>query len=165
MREGFAPLLAALAFVGSQANGAPLYGFTPFAYKVAPGVEDEVFAFAAQYGTLTSIPRDGKCIPWSEALVDGAFPAWLEDQWAADAARIPAEEKVLLFLTPTQQDRHTLAEPCGSAEDAEDGSYPAAWQSLEKRFGNLLDRSDVQLAYRNYTKRPRLRRSDDAGEP
>lgn len=131
----------------------PLYGFTAFPYDLSLEAIDKVHELVVSNSSLYAVHRDDGCVPWAEALSGAPFPAWLEADWASIKARIPADMPISLHLTPTQQDRHTMAYQCGMAE-GEEGVIPITLN------GNTYNNPHVMTAYLNY-----VRRAADVFEP
>jgi hypothetical protein len=130
-----------------------LYGFTAFPYDLTLEAIDKVSELVVANSSLYAVHRDDGCVPWQEALSGEAFPAWLTHDWTDIKARVPAEMPISLHLTPTQQDRHTMAYQCGSTEGGK-GVIPITFNS--KMYNN----PPVITAYLNY-----VRRAADIFEP
>jgi hypothetical protein len=141
-------LLPLSTHVSSQTQTAtqPLYGFTAFPYDLSLEAIDKVHEIILPNSNLYAIHRDDGCVPWAEALSGAPFPDWLTKDWADIKARVPAEMPISLHLTPTQQDRRTMAYQCGDAE-GEVGIMPAA---LEDKIYND---PQIMTAYLNYARR------------
>jgi hypothetical protein len=140
-----------LAF--ARETSSTLYGFTAFPYDLSLEALDKVHEIILPNGGLYAVHRDDGCVPWQEALEDTAFPAWLEADWGDIKARIPADMPISLHVTPTQNDRRTMAYQCGIAE-GEAGTLPAVLK------GKTYNDPQVMTAYLNYA-----RRSADVFEP
>jgi hypothetical protein len=143
--------MGVLAFPNSmtfaQINPAgPLYGFTAFPYDLSLESIAKVHEIILPNSSLYAIHRDDGCVPWQEALSGAAFPTWLEADWADIKARIPSEMPISLHLTPTQNDRHTVAYQCGSAE-GEVKDMPSVLD------GKAYNNPQLMTAYLNYVRR------------
>lgn len=144
-------VMGVLSFSGhmtfAQTNsGIPLYGFTAFPYDLSLTALDKVHDIILPNSSLYAVHRDDGCVPWQEALDGTAFPEWLEADWADIKARIPSEMPVSLHLTPTQNDRRTVAYQCGSAE-GEVKDMPGVLD------GKAYNNPQVMTAYLNYVRR------------
>ena len=152
-RSGFlraTAVVAALctAAATTAAQGGPkgvLYGFTAFPYDLTDEAERRMDELIAANANLYAIHMD-ECLPWAEALAGTALPTWLEDNWRKDRARITPGQFVYIAVTPTANDRHSLATACGASEGSA-GRLPAALRGA--KFGD----ANVKRAYVNYIRR------------
>jgi len=87
----------------------------PFPYDLTQEALDYSNKFARDHSTL-AIQHYDDCIPWQEMLDEQAPPQWMLDQWHSAKTYIPDGKPVYIAITPTKQDRHTLAHGCGDAE-------------------------------------------------
>jgi hypothetical protein len=130
----------------TQSATPPLYGFTAFPYDLTLEAIDRVHEIILPNSSLYAIHRDDNCVPWAEALSGKNFPEWLEADWANIKSRIPYGMPISLHLTPTQNDRRTMAHQCGSAE-GEVRDMPSVLD------GKAYNDPQVMAAYLNYARR------------
>lgn len=150
MRITLASFLIGLFFLGNLTVGQnlvkPLYGFTAFPYDLSLEAIETVHDLVVENSSLYAVHRDDGCVPWQEALDGTAFPAWLANDWTDIKTRIPTQMPISLHLTPTQNDRYTMAYQCGTAE-GEPGMMPAVLGG--KPYNDL----QVMIAYLKYVRR------------
>ncbi len=121
-RPFWAGLIAAFALIawlgnaGSVRAQEPLFGFTAFPYDLTSESEDRVHDIIGRHANFFAIHMDN-CLPWAEVIKGEPYPAWMEESWAQVRRRIPAGQTVYLAMTPTHNDRETLAPQCGASED------------------------------------------------
>ncbi len=121
------------------------YGFTAFPYDFSLDAVRKTHEIILPNSNLYAIHLD-QCLPWKEALEGKPFPKWLRNDWNDVSSRIPKDHSVYVAVTPTQTDRRSLAEQCGSSEDSP--RKPPA-EIVGKSYRDPL----VQQAYFNYVKR------------
>jgi hypothetical protein len=148
----FAILLSALILGAPPARAEPYYGFTAFPFDVTPDSEDAVHRIIRKHANMFAIHMD-QCLPWREVIEDRPFPAWLERTWDDVKSRIPRGYPVYLAMTPTADDRQSLAPACGASE-AEPVAHP------DEIAGRSFDDPAVIDAYVKY-----LRRNVDRFKP
>jgi hypothetical protein len=136
-------LLAALP--AAPATAEPLWGFTAFPYDLTPESEDRVHAIIQRHADLFAIHMDN-CLPWAEAMSGDPFPDWFAADWAGVRARIPPGHTVYVAMTPTDNDRQSLAPQCGRSEDRP-ARHPRGIR------GKALDDPAVIAAYIAYLRR------------
>lgn len=101
-----------------QVNGPrPRLGFTLFPYDVRDEAVERTRAFVLEHGDTVLFHHDHG-VPWAEALAGAPYPDGTEARWRAERARIPEGHAVVLAITPTADDRESLA------EGALDGASP-----------------------------------------
>jgi hypothetical protein len=139
-------LAAAVAVaVASAGMAEPLWGFTAFPFDLTPESEDRVHAIIARHANLFAIHMDN-CLPWVEAMAGEPFPDWFAADWARVRSHIPAGHKVYVAMTPTDNDRQSLAPQCGRSEDRP-ARHPRGIR------GKPLDDPAVIAAYVAYLRR------------
>lgn len=136
---------ACLMLAAPPARAEPLWGFTAFPYDLSPEAPDRVHEIIARHGNFFAIHMDN-CLPWAEVLEGAPFPAWFAADWADAKARIPAGQTVYLAMTPTHNDRQSLAQQCGRSEDRP-GRLPRAIRNAS------FDHPEVIRGYVAYLRR------------
>jgi hypothetical protein len=112
----FASLFIALTW-GQGAAAETLWGFTNFPHDLTAESTSQVHALTVPRSNLYAQHMD-QCVPWVEVLSGAAFPAWLRNDLAEIRAYRQPHQAMYVAVTPTQNDRHTLAEACGAKEGA-----------------------------------------------
>lgn len=107
-------MLFSLVFT-QQIYAKPLYGFVPFPYDLSQQAVDYSYQFAQDNSSLF-IQHYDDCVPWQEILSGDPIPAWLQAQWQKAKDNLKASQKTYVAITPTKQDRHTMAYGCGDLE-------------------------------------------------
>lgn len=134
-----------LATAGPAAGADVLYGFTAFPHDYTSESTRQVHERVLPNETLYAQHMD-QCLPWYEALSGDPFPAWLMgDLEEIRSYRTPAQT-LYVAMTPTANDRHTMAAACG-AEEGEERGLPEALD------GKDFDTPEVMAAYVNYVRR------------
>jgi len=87
-----------------------------------------------------------QCVPWAEVLSGDPFPDWLQNDLAEIRAYRQPHQTMYVAVTPTQNDRRTLAEACGPDEN-DTRRMP---RELRNR---TLDDPVVMAAYLAYVRR------------
>lgn len=121
------------------------YGFTNFPYDLTPDAAEVVHGLTVPNSTLYAQHMD-QCVPWHEVLGGAAFPDWLEADLAEIRRFRAPQQAMYVAITPTMNDRQTIAEACGRAE-GENRPLPRALQ------GRALDDPAVKAAYLAYARR------------
>ncbi len=144
--RGIALALAAawLALAG-PARADVLYGFTAFPHDYTAESGDEVHALILPNETLYAQHMD-QCLPWYEALSGDPFPAWLQGDLAEINSRKTKAQTLYVAMTPTANDRKSLAAACG-AEEGEERDLPP------EIAGAAFDAPAVETAYLAYVRR------------
>lgn len=137
-------------FQAAQAD--TLWGFTNFPHDLTPESAAQVHELTVPRSTLYAQHMD-QCVPWAEVLSGAAFPVWLRNDLAEIRAYRKPHQTMYVAVTPTQNDRQTLAEACG-AKEGTTRRMPAALR------GRAMDDPAVIAAYLAY-----VRRIADALEP
>jgi len=125
--------------------GEVLYGFTAFPHDLTSDAVDQVHARVLPNATLYAQHMD-QCLPWHAALDGSAFPAWLENNLAEVRARKTAAQTLYVAMTPTANDRRSMAAACGD-EEGEERTLPRVLR------GARFDAPAVESAYVNYVRR------------
>lgn len=137
-------VLSPMSFSSAKARNV-LYGFTAFPYDLSAKAEEKTHEIILPNSNLYAVHMD-QCLPWRESLNGSAFPQWLQRQLMDIRSRVQASHTVYVAMTPTAQDRHSLAPPC-SATEGRKGSMPRELR------GAAFDHPLVKKAYMNYMRR------------
>lgn len=145
-----APARAVLALIGllaaAPADAADvLYGFTAFPHDWTVEAVDQVHEQILPNETLYAQHMD-QCLPWHEALEGSDFPAWLRSDLDEIKSRKRPGQVLYVAMTPTANDRRSVAPAC-SSEEGEERELPP---SLE---GASFSSAELQRAYVNYVRR------------
>jgi hypothetical protein len=145
MMRRLAMLVAVILALAAPARAEPLYGFTAFPFDLTPESEDAVHRIIRKHANMFAIHMD-QCLPWREVIEDRPNPAWLEQTWRDVQKRIPKGYPVYLAMTPTADDRQSLAPACGASE-GEPAAHP------DEIAGRSFDDPAVIAAYVKYLQR------------
>lgn len=137
----------ALAVLADPATAGAdvLYGFTAFPHDYTPQSGDQVHRLILPNETLYAQHMD-QCLPWYEALSGKPFPQWLRNDLAEIKRRKTSRQVLYVAMTPTANDRVSLAAACGSEEGQERDLPPEI-------DGAAFDAPAVRKAYLNYVRR------------
>lgn len=122
-----------------------LYGFTNFPHDMTPDAAEVVHDLTVPNSTLYAQHMD-QCVPWHEALAGTPFPSWLQADLAEIRRLRSPLQTMYVAVTPTMNDRQTLAEACG----ADEGTTRALPDALQ---GRAMDDPAVVAAYLAYVRR------------
>jgi hypothetical protein len=128
-----------------SAEADVLYGTTAFPHDLTLQSSDQVHELIMPNATLYAQHMD-QCLPWQEALDGTRFPEWLENDLADILKRKRPGQILYVAMTPTMNDRRSMAAPCGSEEN-EEGTMPSVLD------GASFDEPEVETAYVNYVRR------------
>lgn len=137
--------LLPLLLGASPSASEVLYGFTAFPHDFTAEAVDQVHERILPNETLYAQHMD-QCLPWHEALDDTAFPDWLRGDLDEIRSRKLPGQVLYVAMTPSANDRRSLAPACG-AEEGEERDLPS---SLE---GASFASAELQRAYVNYVRR------------
>lgn len=121
------------------------YGFTNFPYDLTINAVGQVNDLTLPQSTLYAQHMD-QCLPWHEVISGSEFPGWLRSDLDEIRALRSPSQVMYVAVTPTQNDRRSLAEACGSTDD----SVRKLPRSLR---GKGLDSPEVKAAYVSYVRR------------
>lgn len=112
-----APAPISTATPSPAATGGTAYGFVRFPFDLSAASLNQVDAIVNPISDFTAIHLDlVDCIPWEQMLAGEAIPEWLAADFSDQVARIPANQFTTLAVTPTAQNRTSLAAQCGDQE-------------------------------------------------
>lgn len=140
--------LGGVALAVGLASPAPaevLYGFTNFPHELSASAAERIHAITVPNSTLYAQHMD-QCLPWHAAISGEPFPRWLENVFDEIRAYRQPHQTMYVAVTPTDVDRHSLANACSDVED-ETRDPPAALR------GAAFDDPAVMDAYVNYVRR------------
>lgn len=135
----------ALLVLSATARADVLYGFTAFPHDYTPQSADQVHALILPNETLYAQHMD-QCLPWYEVIDGKPFPQWLQGDLAEIGRRKTAGQVLYVAMTPSANDRVSLAAACG-AEEGQDRDPPPGIQ------GQAFDSPAVEKAYLAYVRR------------
>jgi hypothetical protein len=138
-------LLCLALGAGSPLRAEVLHGFTNFPHDLTPDAAEVVHGLTVPNSTLYAQHMD-QCLPWHEALSGAPFPDWLQADLAEIRRFRSPHQTMYVAVTPTMNDRQTLAEACG----ADEGSPRPLPDALQ---GRPLDDPAVMKAYLAYVRR------------
>lgn len=131
--------------LSSPLRAEVLYGFTNFPHDLTPDAAAVVHGLTVPNSTLYAQHMD-QCVPWHEAISGAPFPRWVQAD-LAEIRRLRSQQQTMyVALTPTMNDRQSLAEACGADEDTT-RALPDALQ------GRAMDDPAVVAAYLAYVRR------------
>ncbi len=122
-----------------------LYGFTAFPHDLTAEAVDQVHERILPNATLYAQHMD-QCLPWHAALTGGAFPPWLQNDLKEIRKRRTPQQIMYVAVTPTKNDRRSVAAACAETE-GEERSMPSALRSAR------LNAPALKTAYVNYVRR------------
>ncbi len=136
--------LALLVF-GQASKADVLYGFTAFPHDYTEQSADQVHALVLPNETLYAQHMD-QCLPWYEVVAGAPFPKWLQGDLAEINSRKTAKQVLYVAMTPTANDRVSLAAACGAEEGQERDPPPEI-------AGQPFDSPAIEAAYLAYVRR------------
>lgn len=139
------PMVAGMETSARAQTQEVLYGFTAFPHDLTAQATEQVHQRIKPISTLYAQHMD-QCVPWHQVLAKTPFPQWLERDLEEIRQRKGPTQTLYVAVTPTKNDRRTLAAACGDEEGKE------RWMPWSLRNAKF-DSPAVRFAYTTYVQR------------